>query len=203
MSFVIFDTEYTTWEGCLQHGWRDNQKKEIVQIAALKVNSDLKVLAELNLLCKPKINPVLSQYFIDLTGIDNNMVTQKGIDFTTAYTCFKNFVKKDVCYSHGWGGTFTDACDGVVIAENLQLNHLPVDDSIQYRNIAPIFKKAYEKNKITVKSQSSGQICKILGLQKQLKDLNLDEHNALYDVYSILCGIRHFKEDFAFLQQKS
>ena len=34
MSFVIFDTEYTSWKGCLEHGWVGNQKKEIVQINA-------------------------------------------------------------------------------------------------------------------------------------------------------------------------
>ena len=32
MSFIIFDTEYTSWKGCLENGWSGNHKKEIVQV---------------------------------------------------------------------------------------------------------------------------------------------------------------------------
>ena len=51
----------------------------------------------------------------------------------------------------------------------------------------------YEKYKqlnMNITKQSSGQIGKILGLDKEIAHLNLDEHNALYDVYSILLGLR-------------
>lgn len=27
MSFVIFDTEYTSWKGCQEYGWQGMQKK--------------------------------------------------------------------------------------------------------------------------------------------------------------------------------
>ena len=201
MSFVIFDTEYTTWKGCLQNGWQGQQKKEVVQIAALKVDSDFNALAEFNRLCRPQINPVLSDYFMNLTGITNEQVVVHGVDFATAYADFKAFVGGDCCVSHGWGGAWQDACDGDILAENLRLYHLPQDTSIRYYNIAALFKEAYQKHKIEVKSQSSGQIVKILGLQKKLTELNLDEHNALFDVYSILCGIKHFKEDFTILRK--
>ena len=202
MSFVIFDTEYTSWEGCLQNGWRGLQKREVVQIAALKVDDDFNVVAEFNQLCQPIINPILSDYFVNLTGISNDDVAQKGVDFASAYQRFKAFVGNDVCYSHGWNGAFEDACDGAILAENLRLYGLPADNSVKYRNIAALFKQIYQKHNITVFSQSSGQIGKILGLQQQLADLHLDEHNALYDVYSILCGVRHFADDFAILKQK-
>ena len=43
---------------------------------------------------------------------------------------------------------------------------------------------------MNITKQSSGQIGKILGLDKEIAHLNLDEHNALYDVYSILLGLR-------------
>ncbi len=85
MSFVIFDTEYTSWEGCLQNGWRGLQKREVVQIAALKVDDDFNVVAEFNQLCQPKINLILSDYFVNLTGISNDDVAQKGVDFASAY----------------------------------------------------------------------------------------------------------------------
>lgn len=37
MSFVIFDTEYASWRSCQENGWTGNQKKEIVQLSALKI----------------------------------------------------------------------------------------------------------------------------------------------------------------------
>ena len=78
MSFVIFDTEYTTWPGCQENGWIGKQKKEIVQIAAIKVTDQLKVIDEFNALCKPVINPVLSDYFTKLTHITNEQVEKYG-----------------------------------------------------------------------------------------------------------------------------
>ena len=92
MSFVIFDTEYTTWKGCNENGWHRNQKKEIVQIAAM-------------------------------------------------------------------------------------------------------FKELYARHNINIKSQSSGQIVKLLDIQNKLSPLGLDEHNAFFDVYSVLEGLKFFKTD--------
>ena len=86
-------------------------KKEIVQIAALKVSSDFKVLAELNLLCKPIINPVLSDYFINLTGISNKDIAPKGISFPEAFMKFKKFAGNLNCFSHAWGASDKDKAD--------------------------------------------------------------------------------------------
>ena len=195
MSFVIFDTEYTSWKGCQEHGWTGNQKKEIVQIAALKVTDDFHVLKELNLLCKPIINPVLSDYFVALTQITNEQVQKNGVSFEQAYDVFQKFVGDDFCLSHGWDGTYSDQTDGKIIGENLILYRLPRNTKIIFRNIAPVFNALYEKYGIKVKSQSSGQIAKILKISDRLERLGITEHNALYDVYSILEGLKYFKDD--------
>ncbi len=192
MSFVIFDTEYTTWEGCLTNGWTGNHKKEIVQISALKVSDNLEVLQEFNILCKPKINPVLSDYFIDLTHITNEQIQKDGTSFENAYNTFETFVSDDICYSHAWGADFFNKSDGDILAENLNLYNLTAKKNIKYRNIAEVFKRLYDENNITVKSQSSGQIVSVLGLEKDLNNLNLNPHSACYDTYSILLGLKHF-----------
>lgn len=44
MSFIIFDTEYTSWAGCQTGGWRGKQKREIVQISAIRVSNDMRDL---------------------------------------------------------------------------------------------------------------------------------------------------------------
>lgn len=192
MSFVIFDTEYTSWKGCQENGWQGSQKKEIVQIAAIKVSNKLEVLDSFNVLCKPSINPVLSDYFINLTHITNEQVAKYGKPFEEAYGNFENFVASNICYSHGWGAEYSSQSDGAVIDENLKLYNLTARKKIKYRNIAPIFKHLYVENKINVKSQSSGQIAEILGLVGNMEKLQLNLHNALYDVYSIIEGLKYF-----------
>ena len=192
MSFVIFDSEYTSWKGCQENGWTGNQKREIVQLSALKVSDKLDILAEFSVLCKPLINPILSDYFIDLTHITNKDINEHGVLFAEAYQNFTDFAGRDICYSHGWGADYFHKSDGAIMEENLKLYKLPASEKLTYRNIAPIFKQLYSDNNISVKSQSSGQIVDILGLTSKLEMLGLNPHNALYDVYSILEGLKYF-----------
>ena len=192
MPFVIFDTEYTTWPGCQEHGWQGVQKREIVQLAAIKVSRDLRVLGTLNLLCRPMMNPILSDFFTDLTGITNKMVQKRGIGFGVAYRRFLDFVGDSPCLSHSFGRPWKDESDGAVVAENLKINKIIPEKAPRYYNIGAWFQKQYERQGIQNPPKSSGQIVKVLGLESQIKKLGLDEHNALYDVYSILIGMRYF-----------
>lgn len=201
MSFVIFDTEYTTWKGCQENGWTGNQKRELVQIGALKISDDLQVIKELNIFCKPVINPVVSDYFTELSGITNEFIQEHGITFPEFYEKFKEFVGSDTCYSFGWGGNFLTPSDGAIIEENLKLNKMPEDKTIKYRNIAWWFQQVFLKHHINVVSINSGKIAKTIGIEEELASLGLNEHNALYDVYSILSGIKYYKKDwFSFLK---
>ena len=192
MSFIIFDTEYTTWQGCLEHGWNGHQKKEIVQIAALKVSDDLDIIAQFNVLCKPTFNPILSDYFVNLTHITNEQIAKNGELFADVYEKFEKFIGSDICYSHSWGSDFFSKSDGRILEENVNLYKLTPERNLIYRNLAPIFKQLYEKNHISVQSQSSGQIAQILHVDQKLNDLGLNPHNAYYDVYSILEGLKYF-----------
>ena len=53
----------------------------------------------------------------------------------------------------------------------------------------------YKRNNIMISSQSSGQIARILKLDKNIEHLGIDVHNALYDVYSVLEGLKYFRDD--------
>ena len=171
MSFVIFDMEYTSWKGCLEFGWQGKQKKEIVQIAALKVSDTLDVLNSFNALCKPVINPVLSDYFVNLTHITNEQIEKYGKSFEETYSNFENFVDSNICYSHGWGLGYSNKSDGEIVEENLRLYNMLIPQKLKYRNIAPIFKQLYTENKIKIESQSSGQIAELLHLTDNMKNL--------------------------------
>lgn len=190
MPFILFDTEYTSWKGCLENGRADWQKKEIVQIAALKIDDRLQVIGEFNVYVKPEINPVLSEYFIDLTGITNEKLAAEGIGFAEAYARFKAFAGDYVCYSHAWGAAADSLADGDVMNENLRYFNLIDNCPPAYRNIAPWLKQRYAEKGIDIKSQCSGEVARLLGCDDALQSLGLGVHNAFYDVYSVLQGLK-------------
>lgn len=197
--FIIFDTEYASWKGFLTAPEAEKKKAEIVQIAAVKVNlPDLSVAEKFNLYIKPHFTPRLTEYFINLTGITDALLEQEGLPFPEAYRHFKQFAGSLPCYSHGWSSASGSTADGIVIGYNLEMFGIADDSPLDYRNIADWFKQAYAQKNIPIECQASGQIAKLLGLEAQLKELGLDEHNAFYDVHSILAGLRFlgFKQLF-------
>ena len=133
--FILFDTEFTAWEGSKERGWTGpNEYKEIVQIGAIKVET--KTLAELDsfqILVKPKINPVLSDYFINLTGINQDEVDKEGVDFSTAVAGFKEWCQNLPLYCFG--------SDARILEENCKLLSISFPFlPTQFNNIKDFFK---------------------------------------------------------------
>lgn len=190
MSFVIFDTEYIADKGMKEEGFCGWQNREVIQIAALKVNNKLDVVDKLNLYVKPKLHNEIPQYFVDLTGIDDEIMRKEGVAFDEAYNVFKDFVGKDICYSHGWSFNQYNDGDGEVMREMLTTYNMTDENQPNYQNIAYWFRDKYKEKGINVETQSSGEIATILGKDNELKQLCLQIHNAFYDVYSILIGLR-------------
>jgi len=112
---VIYDLEFTTWDGAQSRGWTGpGEFREIVQIGALRVVPDTLVVdAEFEILVKPSRNPDVSDFFAALTGIDRSAVEQRGTDFLTALNAFLDFC--DGSYALSYGN------DMVVIGENIVL----------------------------------------------------------------------------------
>jgi len=190
--FILFDTEYASWQGFLTAPEAEKKKAEIVQIAALKINdADLSITEELNIYIKPHFAPRLTDYFIKLTGITDNLLQENGLPFPAAYAKFKQFAGKLPCYSHSWSSG-DDIADGKVFGYNLEMFGIQDQTPPDYHNIADWFCRIYRQKNIPITCQSSGQIAKLLGGAEELSRLGLDEHNALYDVYSILYGLRKF-----------
>ncbi len=193
MSFVIFDTEYIADKGMKEEGFCGWQNREVIQIAALKVNNKLDVVDKLNLYVKPKLHNEIPQYFVDLTGIDDEIMRKEGVAFGEAYNVFKDFVGKDICYSHGWSFNQYNDADGEVMREMLTTYNMTDENQPNYQNIAYWFRDKYKAKGINVETQSSGEIATILGKDNELKQLCLQIHNAFYDVYSILIGLRELE----------
>src|SRR6266702_102111 len=92
-TITIFDLEYTAWECSMARHWlTPGEFKEVVQIGAVKLDADgFAVVAEFEMLVRPRINPVLSAYFEKLTGISSDAVARTGADFAVAYARFLDF----------------------------------------------------------------------------------------------------------------
>ena len=112
---TVFDLEYTAWECSMARHWLEpGQFKEVVQIGAVRLDGKtLAVLGEFDLLVKPRINPRLSPYFENLTGITSADVVAHGVDFAEAYARFADFA--------GEGPICAFGHDEWILEENLRL----------------------------------------------------------------------------------
>ena len=112
---VVFDLEFTAWQGSMEARWmRPGEHKEIVQIGAVKLDqSSGEIVGEFDCLMRPRLNPTLSDYFETLTGITENDLAEKAVDFADGFEAFRHFVKDDRMHSYGR--------DDLVLAENLRL----------------------------------------------------------------------------------
>ena len=73
---ILIDAEFTCWEGSLASGWSDPAyPAEMIEIGMIAYNSvDQSALALFSSLIKPRINPTLSAYCLDVLPILQNEV---------------------------------------------------------------------------------------------------------------------------------
>lgn len=114
-TITVFDLEFTAWGGSMARHWMaPGEYKEVVQIGAVKLDADsLATVAEFDALVRPRINPDLSPYFENLTGITNADVKAHGVDFADAYARFRDFAGDDPIAAFGH--------DEWILEENLRL----------------------------------------------------------------------------------
>ena len=100
---VVFDTEFTAWPGSMARAWGGpGEHKEIIQIGAVIL--DAAILEERRafaVLIRPVLNPVLSEYLVDLTGITNERLAAEGVDFATGVTRFVEFAGPRPLHAYG------------------------------------------------------------------------------------------------------
>jgi len=136
-AFVIYDLEVTSWEGAMTRHWSGpGEFPEIIQIGAVKLSgaAGYAERGSLNLFVRPVLNPVLSDYIVDLTGITQAEIEAKGVPFAQALAAFQDFSAGCQAFSNG--------VDDEWIAANCALHDLPnpfrADDLV---NIGPSLKQ--------------------------------------------------------------
>lgn len=173
-TFIIFDTEFTSWKDSLKNGW-DTEKghfRELVQLAALKVNGqNLHVVDTFNAYAKPLKNPALSEYFKNLTGI-----TQEDVDDANpphkVISDFLEWCTNSYCYSYGR--------DIEILKENTVNTEVVIPEN-KFIDIKPFF----ENRGVPTDVYGSGKLHDFFNIK-----MGGHEHNALFDTKSILKSIQ-------------
>jgi inhibitor of KinA sporulation pathway (predicted exonuclease) len=131
---VVFDLEWTSWEGAAGRGWSGpGEFQEIVQIGAVRLDgSSLAERAAFEILVRPSLNPTLSRYFTDLTGIRQEDVDRAGLPFPDAARRFASFVGRDAT------GLYFNGADGLVFSANCGLHRMssPLGETLFF-NLRP------------------------------------------------------------------
>jgi inhibitor of KinA sporulation pathway (predicted exonuclease) len=170
---IIVDTEYTTWPGALESGWSlPGQRREIVQISAIRV-SDYEETAFFDKLVIPKINFLLSDLFIELTGIQQEDIIENGDSFAQRQKEFLDFCGADpiICMN----------ADETVFRENCGIN----DVDFPFRSFHRL-RPFLEAQGVDLTGISSGDLHTLTA-----SPLVGHTHNALHDVRSMACWLRH------------
>jgi inhibitor of KinA sporulation pathway (predicted exonuclease) len=176
---VIFDSEFTAWEGSWENNWsRPGEYPEIIQIAAAIIDSadQYKVKSKFDILVKPLINPSISTYIQQLTEITQAQIDTSGVDFSHAMKAFHAFCKQGMLHAYCWG------TDQDKFIETSQLNGLSFSD--YFENFYDI-RDVFEKSGIETSKYQSGTVYKSMGLSFQEK-----QHNVMSDVKSIIITLQ-------------
>jgi len=159
----------------MAHRWmRPGEFTELVQIGALRVDAQsFAVEAALDVLVKPRLNPVLSDYFVALTGITNEELTARGVDFAQAYAQFVDFAKGCSIFAFGR--------DDLIFEANLKLYGIQEAPPVpRYVNVIPWL----VENGIDPRGKNACDVGPLAGVAFQGR-----KHNALADTHSVLAGI--------------
>lgn len=180
---VFLDMEWTAWEDSITSGWSDErEQREIVQLGAVRVDvvNGMAETDSLDVLVRPRIYPILSEYFIRLTGITQQRLDAGGVDIVEALERLSAFVGIDNVYSNGR--------DGEILMENCALYGISCPfDRNRFFNLRPVFSNAMG---LPLSEIVSGNLPKILGFGD-----NGAAHNALFDARAVAEAARILHAD--------
>jgi len=179
-ALVIWDTEFTAWPGSQERGWMGpGEHREIVQIGAVALNAaaDFAELAAFECIIRPKTNPDLSTYFVNLTGITQERVDREGNPFPHALADFGRFVNR---WAIGRIASF--GRDDLVLDENCVLHRIPVPiDLHRFYDLRPALEATLGRTGLM-----SCELPRFFGLPVPEQG-----HDALADARAIASVLRH------------
>ncbi|UII26877.1 exonuclease domain-containing protein [Fulvivirga maritima] len=165
MNYIIFDLEATCWKN------KTDRKREVIEIGAVKISEQAKMIDQFNAFVKPAIHPILSDFCQELTTIQQSDIDQAD-HFPEALHRFKNWINPDEKYMLcSWG-----FYDKKQLEQDCDLHQLD---------------KGWLANHISLKHQHAtiNRLKRAIGLANALKheNLNLDgmHHRGIDDAKNI------------------
>ena len=160
------------WSGAGEH-------REVIQIGAVRMEGPS--FAERDSFMRymrPRKNPQLSDFIIELTHITQADIDTKGVPFQKAVREFLVFVGKTPAYC--WGS------DVLVLRENAELNKIELSlPDAQFRNIRPLMAPAFSKAGIDIDMYTSGTLISAFGVVSTRR-----AHDALNDMRNLAGALR-------------
>lgn len=182
-SIVLYDTEFTSWPGFLEPGFKaPGRYPEVIQIGAVRIDAagDFAERDALDILMLPRVNVKLSDYIIDLTGITQARLEKAGIQFAYALDIFLNFVGDST-------PLFSFGMDGVIMRENCRLQDLPepplFDTEINLKAMLA------DAGLVEMIAKSSG-LPALFGLEPEHRG-----HDALADARAVVRVLRYLRSE--------
>jgi len=177
---ILFDLEYTSWPGSLAREWsKPWEQREVVQIGAIAVDVQaigLKPLREFEQLVTPKTNPRLSDHFVELTGISDELIAQHGRPFIEVW-------KEFVGFCSGCSQLWCVGRDGEVLRENFLLNKMEARMPAPCFDIRPALARFMG---VAEEEVVSSRLPELVGLNADSRS-----HQALDDARSVLKALDH------------
>ncbi|MDP4000049.1 MAG: exonuclease domain-containing protein [bacterium] len=182
MSRIFLDLEYL-YPGMTKKSGRPTgrQRRQVVQIAAIRVDSKGKEIDKFDMLTIPTYTEELPAFFTELTGITQRDVDRKAVPFEDGLSKLKNFCKGTPVW------TFDK--DYEVLEQNCK--YIKVKLGLKkFERVKPRLKNW----DVEASEYSSGTLYKVDKVAKVRMRGHV--HNALHDVRSMSRGL-HFLEAIA------
>jgi inhibitor of KinA sporulation pathway (predicted exonuclease) len=180
-ALVFYDLEMTAWPGSQERDWSEDWEfREIIQIGAVRVRNAAGLPEADRFLChvSPTRNPVLSDYIVALTGIEQRVIDTEGFDFEEALAVFEEFCD-------GARAILSYGEDHEVIAENCVLNDLPPPDLSRFGDVRTALPEAVRSR---IAGVTSHDLPTLVGLEPIGR-----AHDAMDDAVSIARAVRELR----------
>jgi inhibitor of KinA sporulation pathway (predicted exonuclease) len=184
-TLVILDVEMTAWEGSCARGWSEPwEEREIIQIGMLALDREtLNPLDDFSCFVKPKINPELSDYIIDLTTITQETLEKEGTSLAEAFAKSAAFIAKLPTPLK----VVSNGTDGPFLVDNAALEQIDAPDFFKNcPSIRPLLKAHISGY---TQDHFSCDLADLVG-----RPIEGQKHTVLYDVESIAEALRYIRD---------
>ena len=180
---VIFDLEFTAWEGSLERDWQGpNEDPEVIQFGAVQIHmaeSSWIMQQDFVQFVKPHRRSKLSSYIKNLTGITQKTIDEDAVSFPCALQSFFEFVPPNASLC-------VNGNDWEVLEQNCRINN--VENPFKKQQVIDV--RPFIANRLGVDVSSDQVHSYRLGNNGNLP--NRKPHDALSDACAIAQALINF-----------